>query len=315
MARVMARCTSIDSSEAPMTTIGDLSAETKHPDLEMVEGLGRPRKRRRPEGLPPGFIPARTKSDKSCDGGEESSHVCNVETESKKAWEHFSSVYNIDCRWKEILGPELCSPTGTKILAEYERRLRYEEVYPSKSDVFAWTRYCAPEHVKVVIVGQDPYANEGQAHGLAFSVPPGSPAPPSLKNILAAVRACFPSIEIGSSGCLEDWARRGVLLLNSVLTVKRGDPGSHRAVVWQILVRSVLRKLSQSNAGLVFMLWGAQAQTMYYQNDNDGRHLVLKYSHPSPLSKKPFVHCTHFRDANEFLCKMGKEAIDWSLTA
>lgn len=304
-------------TETSKMIVGECHVELKRcaePPLAADEPM--PKKCRRPAGPPKGFISTRGDTSPSSDNN----HIHSIQSLTNgdscvQPWDIIANAYNIHENWKQLLLPELCCLRGSEILAEYERRAITEEVYPPKMDIFAWTRYCAPESVKAVIVGQDPYANPGQAHGLAFSVKQGVAIPPSLKNILLAVKACYPSADLGNHGCLEAWSKRGVLLLNSVLTVKRGDPGSHYSVGWQFFIRNILRRLSSTTRGIVFMLWGAQAQTMYFQTDYDDRHLVLKYSHPSPLSRKPFATCTHFKEANDFLSKIGRGCIDWSLTA
>ncbi|AEI00203.1 UL2 protein [Gallid alphaherpesvirus 3] len=319
---VMARHGSTDLNETSRTMAAECHAELNQPELKRPaptpsrDSSAAIKKRRRPIGPPPGFAPLGDNAPSPQGETDAYGHQLSM-TENVRAelWPVIAESYNIDWSWKDWLLPELCCPNGSKLLAEYERRAAVEDVFPPRADIFAWTKYCAPPDVKVVIVGQDPYVHPGQAHGLAFSVKRGITIPPSLQNIFSAVKACYPSIELGAHGCLEDWAKRGVLLLNSVLTVKKGEPGSHHSLGWQTLVRNVLRRLSLSTRGIVFMLWGARAQTIYFQTDRDDRHLVLKYSHPSPLSRRPFASCTHFKDANEFLCKSGKGGIDWSIGA
>uniref|UniRef100_A0AAU0K7W7 Uracil DNA glycosylase superfamily protein n=1 Tax=Anatid alphaherpesvirus 2 TaxID=3080522 RepID=A0AAU0K7W7_9ALPH len=227
------------------------------------------------------------------------------------AWSRIAAQFSIADSWRSILEPELCSQSGSRAVEEYERRCLVEEVLPPRDDIFSWTRYCSPDDVKVVVVGQDPYHRPGQAHGLAFSVKRGVEIPPSLRNIFEAVRRCYPTAKLGTHGCLEGWAKEGVLLLNSTLTVKQGDPGSHSRIGWANVMRGVLRRLDAERRGLVFMLWGAHAQTMY--SPSESRHLVLRFSHPSPLSRRPFAECPHFREANDYLAASGRGAVDWSL--
>ena len=166
--------------------------------------------------------------------------------------------------------------------------------------------------VRVVILGQDPYHGERQAHGLAFSVPRGVRIPPSLRNIFLELQrdlGCSPPID----GELDRWARQGVLLLNAVFTVERGEPGSHARKGWETLTSMLLDALAADHAPKVFMLWGAFAQAARVGIDEP--HLMLQANHPSPLSAHrpplPFIGCGHFSRANEFLQKHGRETIEW----
>ena len=188
-------------------------------------------------------------------------------------------------------------------------------VYPDECNVFAWTRYCSPSQVKVVIVGQDPYHGPKQAHGLAFSVPDGVASPPSLKNILLECKACVPGFRYPFSGSLVKWAEQGVLLLNSCLTVRKGEPNSHKNVGWERVTDAIIHKLAAEYDALVFCLWGAYAQqkqiTITSANAN---HCILKAAHPSPYSAGcGFFGCKHFALANDYLIKHGKEPIEWKL--
>lgn len=166
--------------------------------------------------------------------------------------------------------------------------------------------------VRVVILGQDPYHGAGQAHGLAFSVPPGVRPPPSLRNIFMELQRDL-GCAAPSSGSLERWARQGVLLLNAVLTVEEGTPGAHAKRGWEHLTTALLRRLAQDARPKVFMLWGAFAQA--HRAGIEPPHLVLEANHPSPLSARrppvPFLGCCHFSRANAFLQAHGRGAIDW----
>ncbi len=170
-----------------------------------------------------------------------------------------------------------------------------------------------PEAVRVVILGQDPYHGPGQAHGLAFSVPPGVRPPPSLRNIHKELEREYgraPQPE----GLLEHWARQGVLLLNTSLTVLAGQAGSHSRLGWQAFTARIFHDLVESERPLAFMLWGAHAQSMRLAQDA-GPHLWVTANHPSPLSAlrppHPFIGCGHFRQADAFLRQLGQPAIDW----
>lgn len=169
------------------------------------------------------------------------------------------------------------------------------------------------DEVRVVILGQDPYHGAGQAHGLAFSVPPGVRPPPSLRNIFSELQrdlGCPPP----AGGTLERWARQGVLLLNAVLTVEDGQPGSHARRGWEILTSALLARLAADERFKVFMLWGAFAQA-HRAGIDASPHLVLEANHPSPLSARrpplPFLGCCHFSRANAFLAAHGRGTIEW----
>ncbi|SCO83608.1 uracil-DNA glycosylase [Spheniscid alphaherpesvirus 1] len=267
--------------------------------IKEMELSGPPAKR--PRGRPIGFIP-----------DDQRSQSVQLQPASTTDWKSFSNEFEIGQEWRPILEPEISKPYFSEILNEYRRRCKCEEVLPPKSDVFSWTRYCGPSCVKVVIIGQDPYHQPGQAHGIAFSVKRGVAIPPSLRNIFEAVTENYPNITAPSHGSLESWAREGVLLLNTALTVKRGCPNSHSDLGWTEFVKCVIRRVSESLDGLVFMLWGANAQKVFCPSD-PGKHLVLRYSHPSPLSRRPFRDCRHFRDANTYLSSKGKGEVNWKI--
>lgn len=183
-------------------------------------------------------------------------------------------------------------------------------VYPPASQIFAAFDASPFNDTKVVIIGQDPYHGKGQANGLAFSVNPGVPYPPSLRNILAEVSADTgaPSPE---SGDLTRWARQGVLLLNTALSVKEGQPKSHSGIGWERLTDAAVRKISEERDGLVFILWGADAARKRALID-ESKHLVLTSVHPSPLSaSRGFFGNHHFSRANDYLVSKGKEPIRW----
>ncbi len=171
------------------------------------------------------------------------------------------------------------------------------------------------DEVRVVILGQDPYHGPGQAHGLAFSVPDGVRPPPSLRNIFLELRSDL-GCEIPVSGSLERWARQGVLLLNAVLTVEDGQPGSHTGKGWELLTDELIAALAQDCAPKAFLLWGAQAQVKQALIEAASQsHLILVANHPSPLAARrppvPFLGCHHFSRANAFLAKHGRSSVDW----
>jgi uracil-DNA glycosylase len=193
-----------------------------------------------------------------------------------------------------------------------ERRRAGVTIYPPADKIFSAFWATPPQNVRVVILGQDPYHNPGQAHGLCFSVNPGVPVPPSLANIYRELQRDL-GFGIPAHGYLMPWAERGVLLLNSVLTVERNQPAAHQGKGWERFTDRVVSILSQSDDPLVFMLWGAQAQKKGRTIDA-GRHCILKAPHPSPLSAhRGFLGCGHFSAANAFLTQQGVSPIDWAL--
>jgi len=185
-------------------------------------------------------------------------------------------------------------------------------IYPPGSLIFNALNSTPLERVKVVILGQDPYHGAGQAHGLSFSVPYGVAAPPSLQNIFKELKRDV-NIDPPGHGCLEGWAAQGVLLLNTTLTVEQGKPGSHAKSGWQHFTDFVIEQVSRLREHLVFMLWGAHAQSKQPLIDAT-RHLILRSPHPSPLSAhRGFISNGHFSRCNAFLLEQGLTPIDWRL--
>ena len=218
-------------------------------------------------------------------------------------------MVNIGNSWDELLKDVFASENYAALREFLKAEYRTHTVYPDMHDIFNALRYTAYEDVKAVILGQDPYHGEGQAHGLCFSVKPGVPAPPSLVNIFKEIHD-----ELGitdTSPCLIPWAKSGVLLLNTVLTVRAGQPNSHRGKGWEQVTDAVIRRLNEREQPLVFLLWGGNARAKK-QLITSPRHLVLECAHPSPLSAyNGFFGCGHFVKANAFLTKNGVEPIDW----
>ncbi len=190
----------------------------------------------------------------------------------------------------------------------------YEEhtIFPDKKNIFAALKYTPYENVKVVILGQDPYHGLGEAHGMAFSVCPGIKIPPSLQNIYKELHeelGCY----IPNNGYLMKWARQGVLLLNSVLTVQKDLPASHRGIGWEAFTDKIIEEVNKKDEPVVFMLWGNFAKSKASLITNP-KHLVLTCAHPSPFSARyGFFGCNHFKKANEFLKGNGKQPIDWQI--
>jgi len=222
----------------------------------------------------------------------------------------------VDHSWSPVLQAFWAGPAGEQLSQFIRQRLAAGAViYPSQP-LRALELTPLPA-VRVVILGQDPYHGPNQAHGLAFSVQHGQRVPPSLRNIFQEIeRATPPAAQAPAprSACLESWARQGVLLLNTCLTVEAGAPGSHAKKGWEALTDALIEAVSQSVEPVVFMLWGAHAQAKQALIA-PGRHLVLTANHPSPLSARrppqPFWGCGHFAKANAWLSRQGREAILW----
>ena len=185
-------------------------------------------------------------------------------------------------------------------------------IYPPMNDIFNALKWTPYKDVRAVILGQDPYHEEGQAHGLAFSVQRGVKIPPSLLNMYKELKNeldCY----IPNNGYLEKWAKQGVLLLNSSLTVRDGAANSHRNKGWEIFTDNVIKKLNERNESIIFLLWGANAKEKQSVITNSA-HYVLTAPHPSPLSaSRGFFGCGHFKKTNDLLSKMGKQKIDWQI--
>jgi len=214
--------------------------------------------------------------------------------------------------WDEVLQEDLASEYYQSIRAFLKREYSRGTVYPDMYDIFNAFKLTPYGAVKIVILGQDPYHGPGQAHGLAFSVQRGVEPPPSLQNIYKELHVEL-GLPIPSHGCLESWARQGVLLLNTVLTVRRGQANSHRGMGWEQFTDSVISHLDRRERPMVFLLWGANARAKRELLTNPA-HLVLTAAHPSPLSAyNGFFGCGHFAQANEFLRERGQEPVDWRI--
>ena len=214
--------------------------------------------------------------------------------------------------WDLVLGDEFEKDYFLKIQDFIDDEYSSKTIYPLYDEIFNAFKLTPLDNVKVVILGQDPYHEEGQAHGLAFSTPDGRPIPRSLKNIFKEINNEY-DYPIPESGCLEKWAKQGVFLLNTVLTVEDGNANSHSKCGWQRFTDEVIGILNSQAQPIVFMLWGKQAEKKKELITNPN-HLVLITSHPSPFSaRRGFLGCNHFRLANEFLAKNNKKEIDWRL--
>ncbi|EDV22755.1 uncharacterized protein TRIADDRAFT_58651 [Trichoplax adhaerens] len=192
-----------------------------------------------------------------------------------------------------------------------ENRAKALSKLMEENQVFTWTQMCTIEEIKVVILGQDPYHGPKQAHGLCFSVQKGVAIPPSLRNMYKELEQDIPEFQAPSHGDLTEWAKQGVLLLNACLTVRAGQPNSHKDKGWEKLTDAVIKWLSKNSRHIAFLLWGAYAQKKGASISKD-KHLILKCAHPSPLSATRFFGCRHFSKANEYLTKNGRKPIDWA---
>ena len=212
--------------------------------------------------------------------------------------------------WKEILSAEFSKPYFEERVAFVKQEYASGMVYPAGRNIFRAFDKCPFERLKVVIIGQDPYHGEGQANGLCFSVNEGVPFPPSLQNILKEV---FDDVgkPVPASGELDRWAEQGVLLLNSVLTVRAQSAASHAGRGWEQFTDAVVRAIAERKQGVVYMLWGNYAQRKGAIADPT-KNLILKAVHPSPLSAyRGFFGCRHFSATNAYLVSQGKEPIEW----
>lgn len=215
--------------------------------------------------------------------------------------------------WDVLLKKELEKDYYIKLRKFLVREYNTKTIYPPAEDIFNALKYTSYSDVKVVILGQDPYHGFGQAHGLCFSVKRGVTPPPSLKNIFKELESDV-GFKIPNHGCLTDWAKQGVLLLNTTLTVEEGKPNSHKGRGWEIFTDKIIELLNMHEEPVVFMLWGGNARAKKSLITND-RHLVLETVHPSPLSAYGgFFGCKHFSKANEFLKSNNITPIDWTIS-
>lgn len=214
--------------------------------------------------------------------------------------------------WDEILKDEWEKPYYRQLRQFLKKEYSSYQIYPDMYDIFNALRYTSFADCKAVIIGQDPYHEPGQAHGLCFSVKPGVPLPPSLKNIYKELEADL-GIPPAKDGYLEKWAKSGVLMLNNVLTVRRASANSHKDKGWEQFTDAVIEKLNEKDTPVVFILWGANARKKCEKITNP-IHKKLITVHPSPLSAYGgFFGCRHFSRCNELLKEAGLEPIDWSL--
>ena len=219
---------------------------------------------------------------------------------------------SLDNDWKKVLKSSFSAPYFQDLGLFLDKEYGSNEIFPPLGHVFAAFQQCNFEQTKVVIIGQDPYHGDGQAQGLSFSVPSSFTLPPSLRNIYKELYSDLKVVRY--SGDLSNWAKQGVLLLNSVLTVRSGQPGSHAKQGWEEFTQDVIQKLSEDKLHVVFVLWGAYAQKLA-KFINTERHLIIQAAHPSPLSanRGGFFGTKPFSQINHYLLASGQEGVDWAL--
>lgn len=213
--------------------------------------------------------------------------------------------------WKELLHSSIEKPYFAQLQVEVDRAYAEKQIYPPKSKLFEALHLCSVENTKVIIIGQDPYHGAGQAMGLSFSVPPGVKIPPSLRNIFKELMEDM-NMNYPMYGDLRPWAKQGVLLLNSILTVEHKKAGSHAHIGWQEFTDDIIIKIAQHKSQLVFLLWGKFAQTKA-ELINPIQHCILEAAHPSPLARNKFFGNQHFSKTNQYLIEHNKQTIEWNL--
>jgi len=232
-------------------------------------------------------------------------------------------MIKIEASWKKVLQEEFQKPYWTELTEFIRGEIKAgKKIFPAPKNIFAGFSLCPFEQVKVVIIGQDPYHSISEvagkkiptAHGLCFSVVKGAKIPPSLQNIYKELQQEFPrNFEIPAHGNLEKWAKQGVLLLNTTLTVEAHRPMSHAGKGWEEFTKQVIATISREKTGIIFLLWGRHAQSLKKLIDLD-KHFVLEAAHPSPFSAyNGFFGCGHFQKTNKILVQQDKEEIDWQV--
>lgn len=216
----------------------------------------------------------------------------------------------IESSWKSVLKKELEKAYFTELTNIIKASYINQTIYPAPRHIFRAFAFCPFNKLKVVILGQDPYHGEGQAHGLAFSVPEGVAIPPSLRNIYKEIESDIGK-KMPDTGNLERWSKQGVLLLNTTLTVKSGQPMSHQGLGWETFTDAVIKTISDQKDHAVFLLWGKHAQAKETLIDGH-KHLILQAPHPSPFSARSgFFGCKHFSKTNAYLEKNDQQPIKW----
>lgn len=222
-------------------------------------------------------------------------------------------MVNLGNSWDELLAEEFSKEYYLNLRKKLAVEYRTHTIYPAMENIFNALKYTAYEDVKVLLLGQDPYHGPNQAHGLCFSVQKGVQKPPSLKNMFKELESDL-GIKQPSHGCLTDWTKQGVMLLNTVLTVREAEPNSHKGLGWTIFTDRIIELLNLREEPVIFVLWGRNAIDKLPLITNS-RHYVLTAAHPSPLSaSRGFLGCRHFSKINEILKSMGKTPVDWYIS-
>ena len=218
----------------------------------------------------------------------------------------------IDNDWLDSIKPEFQKPYYKELYDFVKTEYSETIIYPPSDEIFNAFHFTPLSKVKVLLLGQDPYHNVNQAHGLSFSVKPGQDIPPSLQNIYKELESDL-GCKIPNNGYLEKWAKQGVLMLNTVLTVRAHQANSHQNKGWEQFTDAIIREVNKIDRPVVYLLWGRPAQSKIAMLDNP-KHVILKAPHPSPLSAyRGFFGCKHFSQTNDFLTSNGLEAIDWQI--
>lgn len=221
-------------------------------------------------------------------------------------------MITIGNEWDELIGDEFEKEYYITLRERLADEYSMHTVFPAKENIFNALKYTEYSKVKALLLGQDPYHGEGQAHGLAFSVQKGVAKPPSLVNIFKELHSDI-GIEPPNHGCLTDWTKQGVMLLNTVLTVREGEANSHKNLGWTIFTNRIIEMLNEREDPVIFLLWGRNAAEKL-PLITESRHFVLSAAHPSPLSaSRGFFGCKHFSKVNEILKRLGKEPINWQI--
>lgn len=222
-------------------------------------------------------------------------------------------MVNLGNSWDKLLEDEFSKEYYKELRKKLAQEYRNKTIYPDMGDIFNALKYTAYEDVKVLILGQDPYHGPDQAHGLCFSVRKGIPKPPSLKNMFKELESDL-GISAPTHGCLTDWTKQGVLLLNTVLTVREAEPNSHKNLGWTVFTDRIIELLNERVEPVIFVFWGRNAIDKLPLITNS-RHYVLTAAHPSPLSaSRGFLGCKHYSKINEILQSIGKTPIDWKIS-
>ena len=235
-------------------------------------------------------------------------------------WQSGKDIMNIDVHesWDRILKSDKIKGLMTTLATQFDKELEvfgdHKPIFPKLPDIYNAFRYCPLNELRVVIIGQDAYHNPGEAHGLCFSVPKGKKVPPSLKNVYKALEH-DPKVNFKrpDHGCLEEWAKQGILMMNCGLTVRQNKASSHLKY-WTPITDEIIRQIAQTQDRVIFVLWGVFAKKKgEIVREFDKDHRILEFSHPSPLANVRFENCRHFSEINDILSEWGQTLIDWQV--